>query len=324
MTWLQRLAAELARLGVTDANESITFSRELEGFIGQAYEMEFVELIAQNLFPADPAVDPADTSYTTRRMRNAAQAHIVANWNDDSPGASYDATAENNFPIRSVLNHYSLTIQDLRTARKLNRPLEAALAESCKRAHAEVFEQVCFFGDSTFGLKGLFSDSGVTGNGTTKVGVAWDDAAITAAIILADVERMFQKIVVDTKQIHRPTTLAVPTEASQILAMPRDFGGGIYDSLENLILRTYKSRGLQEIVYAPKLDIGTTGASGGAPRVLLYKKDPRVLAHQTPIFFEQFPPQADGAKLRVECHSRIGGVHVEEYKAITFMDGCTT
>ena len=321
---LAHFAHVLAAIGIEDANESLTFSKELEAFVGNVYEMQFPDLSADKLFPADPAVHVADTSYTTRKMQQAARAVIDGGMATEIPMASYDAKGEDNFPIRSLVDGYRLTIQDLRAAQKLNRPLEMKLAESCKRAHLELQEQISFFGDTSHGLKGLFSDAGVLANSTAKVGVAWDDPAITLAIVLADIERMWKKIEVDTNRLFVPDTLALSGEAFSVFHAPIALGTVGFTTVAKIVMEMYGPRGLKEILPSSKLDIGTTGAVGGAPRQVLYKKDPLVLASQTPILFEQLPPQAKGLALETICHSRHGGVHVEQHKAITFMDGCVT
>jgi Uncharacterized protein conserved in bacteria (DUF2184) len=132
---------------------------------------------------------------------------------------------------------------------------------------------------------------------------------------------MWNKIEVDTGRRYSPDTLAVSSEAKAILTTPRPLGtAGMYGSIEQILMNTYGPRGLKEITYArPLSNVPTYG-----PVVMLYKKDPRVVAHQTPIYFEQFLPQQQGLAVVVPCHSRLGGVHVETPKAMTYMTGTTT
>lgn len=321
------MRAQLGACGVYDANESIAFSRELEHFISEVYEIEFVGLAAMDLFPEDPdKADAADTTYTTRQVGTTGAAEFVSDWSTDAPAVSFSVKGENNYPIRSVRNRYLHTIQDLRTAQKVGRPLSMKLADAAKRAHGELFEQVAFFGDANYLIKGLFSSAEVVANSTAKVGAAWDtNPATLVDIVLNDVDNMWSKIFTDTKGLYVADTLAVSTEVMKLLTTPRSLGtGNGYGSLYNLIKSTYQDRGGMNIVHAQKLDIGTTGAAGGLPRQVMYKKDARVLSHQTPVLFEQVAPIPRGLAIEINCHSRIGGVHVERPKAITYLDGAVT
>lgn len=310
-----------------DANESLAFARELEHFVGEVYDLELLELNALSLFPADTPANVADTSYTTRQMSQTGKASFISDWTTDLESVSYDAKGENNYPIKSFGNQYVFTIQDIRTAQKLGVGLDSKLAEVAKRAHAETWEHIAWFGDDESGVKGMFDSAEFIANGTAKTGAAWDTLSGSALVdaVLTDFANMWKKLAVDTNYKYLPDTWVLPVEQMALLAEPRALGtGNGYGSILELILATYGKMGLKDIVVSPKLNIGTTGAAGGLPRNVLYKKDAKVVAHQTPIFFEQILPQAKGFAIVVPCHSRMGGVHVEKPKGATFMDGCST
>jgi hypothetical protein len=309
--------------GREDANEALAFARELEHFIGDVYELDFTDLPALSLFPADPSTaDPADRTFTTRHMTASGKAIPIADWTTELPSVQYDALGENTYPIRSYGNQYILTVQDMRTAAKLGRSLETKLAETAKRAHAEVFEACAFFGDDVSKVTGLFDSAAFVANETAKVGVAWDNVAATPAIILNDFGNLWKKVCVDTNWRYVPDTFAVAPAAFEILSRVRDFGSGMFGSMSEVLLRTYGPQGLKSIVQVPAL--AAVPAPVSAAVGILYSKRPEVVAHQTPIFFEQHLPQVQGFALRVPCHSRIGGVHVEKPKGLTWMKGILT
>ena len=52
-----------------------------------------------------------------------------------------------------------------------------------------------------------------------------------------------------------------------------------------------------------------TGAgSGGADRMVCYRKDPDAVRYLAPVVFESFPPELEGMQYSVACHGRSGGV----------------
>jgi len=302
-----------------DANETAVFSRELEHAVATLYETEFVELNANQLFLPDPPADVADESYRMRHMEGKAEAKIIANWDNKLPTASYGG-GERSYPIRSLANAYIWTLQDARVAAKTGLPLDTKLAEACKRAHAELLETCQLTGDAASGVNGLFSAANgvITARAVAKVGVTWNNAAVTFAVILRDFTAMWEKVVGDTKGKRKPTTFAVGTRAMLAITKPLDMGGGIYRSIWELLLASYGPMGLKELIHVPSFD---TMAAGSTDRVMLYTKDVRVAASQTPEFFTQLAPQAQGLTMVVPCHSRVGGVHVEEPLAFAYMDG---
>lgn len=305
-----------------DADETTRLVGQLEFFTAQVYETEFAELTADLLFPADPSADVADETYSMRNAERNGKAEIIANWETKLSTASY-AVAKRSYPIRSIADGYILSIQDLRSAAKTGINLDTELAEACKIGHAELKETLCFLGDAPSGVNGLFSAANnvTTTRLVAKVGVAWDNVAATFAIILADFIRMWDNVVSASKGRYKPTTFAVGTKAMLALTKPMDMGGGVWRSPWELILASYGPMGLKELIHSPSMD--TIGAAS-KERVMLYVKDPKVVASQTPEFFTQLAPQLQGLTVFTACHSRIGGVHVEKPMGIAYMDGCIT
>lgn len=314
---LELVAREVARRGhiKEDAGETIAFARSLEHVMTEVQTAENITLRARELFPVSPEVPAVMESYTNRQVARVGKAKLGgSNMKvNDMPTAELYGK-EYNAPVRTIYMAYEYSIDEFARSAytKINVDTEKGLA--VRRAMSELEESVAFSGDSDHGLVGILGATGVAA--TSKVGVTWDNAAITPEIILNDIHNMFAYTFTSTRGLHVADTLAVGTAAYGILARTYQSATFKDTTLIDFILKS--SPWCKAIVHTPYLDdLGTSAKE----LQLVYKRDPAVVKMVVPMDFQQFAPELSGTSVRVGCRQKTGGIMVRHPKAVTFMQG---
>lgn len=321
-SWLQSLGPEaLATVGLRgDANESAMFARQLETIFVETYDVLYPDLKARMLFPLDNRVSPASPIYTYRQFDKFGEAKIIHDYAQDLPNVDVRGR-EYTHSVAAVGTSYQYSIQDLRAAAMAGLPLDQMKADAARYVMEQKLESLAAIGDSTLGYNGTamtgFTNAPSILDSTSLFnGTRWDNGA-TVAQILADLNAMQKNIFTTTKGVFTPDTLVLPTVAHGILSTTARSPTFTDDSILQYVLK--QSPWLKSIEFWPKLDNAGASAYG---RVMMYKKDPKVVQLAIPQPFEQFAPQPVGLAFKVPCHMRVGGVVVRYPAAVTFMDGC--
>lgn len=302
-----------------DANETAIFARQLEYIFTQTYDVEYPELQARSILPIISGIPSGAEQHTYSQFDSVGRAKFVENHDTDFPTVEAKGLQFTG-KIKSIGAAYQYTLQELRAAAMANFQLDATKARMARLAVETLLDQVAAYGDAATGLLGLTNATNVPS--TAKVGVAWNDPAITPAIILRDVRAMFSKIWLGTKTTHRANTLLLDSANYDLLANT-DFA--IVSGTTTLVgsgnLLSYIQAnvpGLQRIIPWQRLD--TAGASSLA-RIMALDLNPNVLGLVVPQEFEQSAPQNAGFSTKILCHMRTGGVVVRYPLAVTYMDG---
>lgn len=304
-----------------DANETMTFSRELEHIFKEIYETDFPALAGRQLVPIRGDVESGAESATHTEVTGYGEMKKVVNWAKDFPGVEEKGT-QTSLPIYSWGESYQYTIQDLRRSAMIGRSLDARKAALARNIAERTLDQLLCTGDGG-SLKGIANLTGVPApiaKTTYGAGSNWTNGA-TPAEILKDCRNLVQAPSSATLNTHEADTLALDTlsynyirytnlnqgQTAQILS-----GGTILDYLLANV------DGLKSIV--PWARLNTAGASN-VSRAIAFERSPNVLWGVLPQDFEQFPPQVQGLAFVVPCHFRFGGVRAIKPLAIAYMDG---
>ena len=307
--------------GHADAGETAVFARELEAIYAQTYDVQYPDLKARMLLPIDSRPNTADESYTYRQFDKFGEARMVNNYASDFPSADV-LGKEFTQKIKSIGNSYQYSIQELRVAAKVGRPLDAMKASAAAYVMQQKLETIAATGDTATGLVGFSNAPNILSvtKGAQALGTTWFTAAglqqATNAEILADINKMCQTIFSTTQGLWMPDTLVLDTANYGFLAVTPRSSTYTDDTILQYILK--QSPWLTSIQFWPKLN---TAGAGGKARIMAYKKDPMVVQLVIPQEFEQFAPQARNMAFIVPCHMRCGGVSVHYPKGVCLMDG---
>ena len=205
--------------GRFDANESMFFARQLEAIKAQTYDVKRANLNALQLMPVSTDVPEGATTITYRQYDTVGMAKVIANYANDLPRA--DVTGkEFTSNIRSIGNAFGYNMQEIRSAIFAGVNLPARKAMAATRAHQEKINALAFTGDADHGLPGLISNANVPevtlaadGTGSSKT-----FASKTADKIVRDVNALVNKIISQSKGVHRATEVWMPVEQYALIA----------------------------------------------------------------------------------------------------------
>jgi hypothetical protein len=154
-------AIQSANLLREDAGETMFFARELEHVKSKSYDVQFPNLTATRMIPVSTEAGPGATSITYRQYENVGFAEIISNYATDLPRT--DVTGkEFTSPIRSIGESYGYSINDIRAAKMVGKPLEQRKANAARQANDQKVNQIAYFGDTANGLNGLFAHPNIT------------------------------------------------------------------------------------------------------------------------------------------------------------------
>jgi hypothetical protein len=301
--------------GRLDANESVFFARQLEFVKSQTYDVKRVPLGAMTLMPVSTAIPEGATTHTYRQYDSVGMAKVISNFANDLPRADVVGKEFTN-PIRSIGNAYGYNVQEVRSAMFAGMNLNARKALAATRAQQEKINQLAFFGDAANGLPGLISNTNVPevtilndGTGSSKT-----FATKTADKIVRDINALINKIIVQSKGVHRANQVWLPIEQYALIATTQNSTASDTTILEFL----QKNHPGVEFKQVVELD----GAGGGGAD-LMYALENSIDNWQLeiPMMIRQYAPQQQGLEFSIPVESRFAGVIIEYPLAFAFASG---
>lgn len=301
--------------GRFDANESVFFARQLEYVKAKTYDIKRAPLNAMRLFPVSTETPEGATTITYRQYDSVGMAKIVANYANDLPRA--DVTGkEFTSPIRSIANAYGYNTQEIRSAMFAGVPLNAKKATSVTRAQEELVNQLAFAGDADHGLPGLLNNTNIPevtlaadGTGSSKA-----FSTKTADKIVRDVNSLINKVLTQSKGVHRVNQVWMPLEQHALLATTQNSTASDTTILE--FLRKVNPG----VTFEAVIEMDGAGASG-ADRMIALENSIDNWQLEIPMMARQYAPQQQGLEFVVPVESRYGGTIIEYPLAFAYCDG---
>jgi len=312
----KKLSERLLATGRLDASESVFFARQLEQIRPGIMEVQYTELLGKTLVPTETNIDPGATHFTVQKFDRTGRAKVVASLDTNIPRADVSA-GEGSQIIRSVVSSYGYSIQESRAAAMARTPLIPMRAMAARDAIERELDNVIMYGDTVMGLSGLLTLSG-TETYTVPNGALGTKTFETKSPneILADLNGIVNRIIVQSKGIERPNTLLLPLSSYTYIQSLR-----MGDGDSRTVLQFFKDnqpgldvQGLFHLEAAP-------AAEWTGKRMVCYRKDPSKLVFLLPVAFEQMAPQMNDFTLVTNCHARTGGVGVYAPKSVAYGDG---
>ena len=301
--------------GRFDANESMFFARQLEAIKAQTYDVKRANLNALQLMPVSTDVPEGATTITYRQYDTVGMAKVIANYANDLPRA--DVTGkEFTSNIRSIGNAFGYNTQEIRSAIFAGVNLPARKAMAATRAHQEKINALAFAGDADHGLPGLISNTNVPevtlladGTGTSKT-----FASKTADKIVRDVNALINKIISQSKGVHRATEVWMPVEQYALIATTQN------STASDTTILQFLQQVHPGVTFRQVVELDGAGASG-ADRMYAIENSRDNWAIEIPMMIKMYPPQQKGLEFEVPVESRFGGVIIEYPLSMCFADG---
>ena len=301
--------------GRFDANESMFFARQLEAIKAQTYDVKRANLNALQLMPVSTDVPEGATTITYRQYDTVGMAKVIANYANDLPRA--DVTGkEFTSNIRSIGNAFGYNTQEIRSAIFAGVNLPARKAMAATRAHQEKINALAFTGDADHGLPGLISNTNVPevtlladGTGSSKT-----FASKTADKIVRDVNSLINKIISQSKGVHRATEVWMPVEQYALIATTQN------STASDTTILQFLQQVHPGVTFRQVVELDGAGASG-ADRMYAIENSRDNWAIEIPMMMKMYSPQQKGLEFEVPVESRFGGVIIEYPLALVFCDG---
>ena len=301
--------------GRFDANESMFFARQLEAIKAQTYDVKRANLNALQLMPVSTDVPEGATTITYRQYDTVGMAKVIANYANDLPRA--DVTGkEFTSNIRSIGNAFGYNTQEIRSAIFAGVNLPARKAMAATRAHQEKINALAFTGDADHGLPGLISNTNVPevtlaadGTGSSKT-----FASKTADKIVRDVNSLINKIISQSKGVHRATEVWMPVEQYALIATTQN------STASDTTILQFLQQVHPGVTFRQVVELDGAGASS-ADRMYAIENSRDNWAIEIPMMMKMYSPQQKGLEFEVPVESRFGGVVIEYPLSMCFSDG---
>lgn len=351
-------AIERQAVGHLDANETLFFQRELERIEATPYDILYPDLKARQLLPLGQGLGPADEFNTWRQFDKFGQAVEGTMESDEIPEVEVKG-AEFSSRVVAVLQGYSYTIQEIRAAAAVNRPLDSFKASAARELVERKFEALAAVGSvvtsTNFPCYGALNQpnvghiavsTGTSSTGFTNLTVAsagssaanqiWGAGGKTPKEIIRDLNNAYVQVVTRTNGIHSPNTLVLDLASYTYLNSTQVNDADTAIFTQGTILKYIMDNlpWLKEVEWwlpcgaasaggaAGPATFGGSGSTGTAKtRAMLYEKNMRYMQMFIPQEFEQFAPQLINYKFKIPCHGRHAGVVVRYPGSMVYIDG---
>lgn len=295
-----------------DSVSSIFLQRETQQIQVELEETPFGPLKSEQLIPIVWDMHPGAEEFVYDRVTRHGMASWLAAGADDIPRAAVERRRQR-LPIKSAWIGYGWTEEEIRTAAYANRPLEREEAEAARFGMDAFRDKTLLTGDSSVDYPAFANDSSVPAGSVTNG--TWETA--TGDEILQDVNDLFLDILATVKEVpfYTPDTLVVPLSCwGRITSTYR--GANTDTTIEEAIRKTRPE--IKQVI--PWAGLETLGA-GSTKRMVLYRRDPKVVLAHGSIMFQPKPPQQNGRKVFVPCEGRWGPTHWKVPIAAKYGDG---
>lgn len=292
-----------------DAATNLFFERELKHIIPQLFAVEYAAINARTLFPVYFANDPGAEYITYEQSSEYGEAEIVADYAADAPTVEV-GLEDFDTRVRSIRISAKWNIQEIRACARHNRPLERWKADAAREAMLRRENRIAFFGDSDFGLKGLFTDANIPRDSAGGV-----FSGLTADQQLRELHDLANAVPSNTEDIEKPNTMALPPAQYDLVSTTM-----IGTNQERSVLRVFLDTSPHIRTVARIRELRGAG-TGGVDAALVFDRNISKVRMNVALDLEQFPPERRGMAVVVEYHMRVGGLTVHKPLSLRLLEG---
>lgn len=294
--------------------DNLAYMRSQAAIINrEAVELDYNPLY-QALIPVSTEGHPFAPAVVFGSATKLGQARFISGNADDVPFANLDLK-EKVQPVHTAAVGYSYGFEELGVAQAMGINLTADKAVAARRAYEEFVDVLAFNGNAEKSIAG-FKNLGATDRqrAFNNTAANWTDADKFMKMV-------FEKLLL-TGTNGNPTadTLLVSPTQFALLATSFVSSGASYLQLLKDTNPVTASTGKALTVRAVK-GLETSG-TGGAERVIMYRKDPSVLALHIPMPHRFLEPALAESGMRVNVAGvfRIAGIQVKRADDVLYLD----
>ncbi len=312
------------RLDIYDnPQQALGFLLSQTAFIEQeVYRTQYPEIIYQQLIPIDTAAGEWAKSVTYFSLDRVGQAQWLSNVATDMPYADVNRNKyEQGIEMAGI--GYTYTLEEIGQALMIpGLNLTGERADAARFSYEMFMDNHAYRGDATKNVTGLFNNPTVTVvTAKTGAGGSTHWSLKTADEIIGDVQDALTGIYAGSLTVEMADTVLLPVGEMQKLAnirIPNTYGNAL-DYLARYNLYTFNTGAPLTIRGVIGLD--SAGADGGG-RMVVYRRDPRVLKLHIPMPHRFLPVfQRSAIQFDIPGIFRVGSVEVRRPGAVRYVDG---
>ena len=297
-----------------DALGNAVLLEQLKQIKTRTYDYRYPELKARTLIPVSNEINPGASVMEWRSYDSVGAVKLLSAYAKDLPRS--DIRAEVNLtPIRSLGGAYGYNIDEMAAAVFRGEPLDAKKAAAVRKSYEVEIDRLAALKDAKSNLLGLLNQpnaithtipNGAAGTAT------W--ATKTGPEIIEDMLGILSTIKTTTKSVERADTILIPSDQYGLIQTTM-----YEDDSDFTVLEFFRriSPGIEVIEWDRCNGAGT----GGADRMVAYRRSPEYLELQIPKELTALPPQEIVLEVVVNHHARFGGVTVYVPYSMAYGDG---
>lgn len=312
------------RLNVYDnPQQALGFLLSQTAYIEQeVYEIQYPEIIYQQLIPIDSSAGEWAKSITYFSLDRVGQAQWLSGLATDMPFADVNRNKfEQGVEMAGI--GYTYTLEELGVAMMIpGLNLTAERAEAARLSYEMFMDNHAYRGSTMKSITGLFNNSTVTvvtaatgASGSTH----WSQK--TADEIISDVQNALTGVYEGSLTVEMADTVLLPIGEMQKLAnirIPNTYGNAL-DYLAKYNMYTFNTGA--PLTIRSVLGLESAGNDGGG-RMIVYRRDPRVLKMHVPMPHRFLPVfQRSALQFDIPGIFRVGSVEIRRPGAVRYVDG---
>lgn len=314
------------RFNMADAQQALGFLIEQTSYIEpEVYRIQYPDVQYPLLVPVDDSANEWAKSVTFFSMDKVGQADWFNHMATDMRLADV-VRDKHEQGVEMAGIGYRYTLEELGQAMMIpGMNLTPEKAEASRRAYEEFVDGVAIVGSASKGWTGLANDAGVTrvdaANDGTGPSRLW--TAKTADQIIRDVNDALTGVYTASLTVEMADTILLPISALTTLATKRIDNTTMTVMQYIALYNVYTMQTGQPLVIRGVRGLESAG-SGGVGRMVVYRRDPRVLKMHIPMRHRFLPVWQTGPlTFDVPGIFRLGGVEIRRPGAVRYVDGIT-
>lgn len=288
----------------------------------EVYRTQYPEIVYSQLVPIDSSANEWAKSVTYYSMNMVGEARWLSNMATDMPYADINRNKfEQGIEMAGI--GYNYTIEELGQSMMVpGLNLTGEKAEAARFSYESFMDRHAMSGSVAKNVTGLFNNPGVpvvTAAAGASSSTLWSSK--TADEIIEDVQDALTGVYAGSNTVEMADTVLLPITQLQRLAnirIPNTYGNAL-DYLAKYNVYTFTTGA--PLTIRGVLGLDTAGTDGGG-RMVVYRKDPRILKLHVPMPHRFLPVfQRSAIAFDIPGIFRVGSVEVRRPNAMRYVDG---